>query len=1069
MSANQQFTNIKTISQLPTLDKDGTNGIGKQDLLEVSHATQLTVGGVAGFKAYNSRAITVETFNEYVVDQFVEIMHRDYEFPKQTIDGKTTDDDNISKSEIYNFKSSRLVYSTFLEDKEKNLSCDCNGLVRFNTNPRINESLVLENFSSKYEEYVMNLKNTQLLLNNASPFFIDGQSNFSSEYKNVENNLREEETQAPGTEDEKHNRYVFRMTNYRSNDWTATHSGIFSCWGWVDMHTDSHPGNNCEAWIALEGEINGKWCVLQVQPFNKYNGELISYVGFTFPVSKGLKLRLTSGFRVGTNSGKYQQENGSLANHIANCFVGGVYYANVFRQTKGGTIPNPDGGGGTPVDIDTIDEIPVIDNNTTKITRTNEVTTQDPIVLKSYLSTYVGNVSKDNIVVIDGNSAKTIKTDEVTESDPIALKSYVDKAVSANSGQGTTNNYYIQDKDFLRADNSRLYKVDLNKNTVNTDNSPWSYTESDDADASFTYTVQHDGLVYVGHPFDWHSGTGSGMKIYGQIGPKGDNTWYQISRTAEIFSGEDPVVGVTLPVKAGTKFRFDLGTYLIDTSTLDVVNNKVNVTNIKRGDFTLEKANVVLNTPTTDAERERISQLGLTNGNYEDLIKEFYWEHGNYPSPDAPDAPDTPVIPSHNLINDDNSHVYNVPLKSATLNVTDSPWTADETEDGVFYYTVKHDGLVLANIVPEWSDGVDGIDVYMNLRKLSDTTDNWVLINRAVEENSGTNSMFRSDLPVKAGTRFMFKFYNFTDEPYRIIPQQIGIAAINDSRCHSYTAPLKKNGTGAASQLGSDTDFKTTDSVWSYYNNGYAFYYTVQHSGIAFIKIFPDWAGGTDNAHSTQFVDVYNATTNKWETISQNTEMITDGSSGMPDTGTADSWFRIPISLNRGAKLRFRFGRWDEKKWSYSDNNKLPVASNHSFIKPTEVLNYRINYGGGDGQGTFADWVTEYYWDENSGSSEEIYSLRRNTMEPATMEQVLGTANDSESEKEYNFIREIYWDNTRSDRTLECNSPRESFNFHEEKIDESKKSTVAELKEKLNAVIEKLNAIAGTDISVDDL
>ena len=1047
MSANQQFTNIKTISQLPTLDKDGTNGIGKQDLIEVSHATQLIVDGVAGFKVYNSRAITVETLNEYVVDQFIEIMHRDYEFPKQTIDGKTTDADNISKSDIYNFKSSRLVYSTFLEDKEKNLSCDCNGLVRFNTNPRINESLVLENFSSKYEEYVMNLKNTQLLLNNASPFFIDGQSNFSSEYKNVENNLREEETQAPGTEDEKHNRYVFRMTNYRSNEWTATHSGIFSCWGWVDMHTDSHPGNNCEAWIALEGKLNDKWCVLQVQPFNKYNGELISYVGFTFPVSKGLKLRLTSGFRVGTNSGKYQQENGSLANHIANCFVGGVYYANVFRQTKGGTIPNPDGGGGVPIEIDTIDEIPVIDNNTTKITRTNEVTTQDPIVLKSYLSTYVGNVSKDNIVVIDGNSTKTVKTDGVTESDPIALKSYVDKAISANSGQGTTNNYYIQDKDFLGADNSHLYKENLKSNNVDVVGSPWSYKEDD---KSFIYTVQHDSTVLVTQQYVWNSEVVSGIQVYGQIGPIGDDTWYPITQGVELCSGDNPNSTVPLNVKAGTKFKFQFYTYG------DATSSNIEIKSLKRNGRVVADKDIVLNN----------SEQSI--GDF-DLVKEFYWDHENYPSPDAPDTPDTPIIPSHNLINDDNSNVYNVPLKSGTLNKNDSPWTVDETEDGVFYYTVKHDGLVLANIVPEWSDGVDGIDVYMNLRKSTDTTDNWVLVNRAVEENSGTNSLFRADLPVKAGTKFRFEFYKFTDEPYKIIPQQMGIAAINDPGCHSYTASLRKNGTGAASQLGSASAFKTTDNVWSYYNNDYSFYYTVQHSGIAFIKIFPDWAGGTDNAHSTQFVDIYNTTTNKWETISQNTEMITDGSSGMPDTGTADSWFKIPISLNRGAKLRFRFGRWNEGSWTFSDRNNMPQASNHSFIKPTEVLNYRINYSAGDGQGAFADWVTEYYWDENAGSSEEIYSLRRNTRELATREQVLGTANESESEKEYNFIREIYWDSTRSARTLECNSPRESFNFHEEKIDESKKSTVAELKEKLNAVIEKLNAIAGTDISVDDL
>lgn len=122
------------------------------------------------------------------------------------------------------------------------------------------------------------------------------------------------------------NEYVFKIESGKreSKVWTAPASGIFTCYGWLDEINNEKVSNE-NRWVALLGyeEQLGVWTILQVQPFIKNN--YLSYVSFTFPVRRGMQLKVQTGFSVGSNSDKYFRSNSSLANHVANAFLGGVY------------------------------------------------------------------------------------------------------------------------------------------------------------------------------------------------------------------------------------------------------------------------------------------------------------------------------------------------------------------------------------------------------------------------------------------------------------------------------------------------------------------------------------------------------------------------------------------------------------------------------------------------------------------------------------------------------------------------------------------------------------------------
>lgn len=122
------------------------------------------------------------------------------------------------------------------------------------------------------------------------------------------------------------NEYVFKIKRgERSSDsWKAPASGIFTCYGWLDEINNPSQSNESR-WVALMGKQSQlqEWTILQVQPFIRSN--YLSYVGFTFPVKKGMELKVVTGFAVGSNSDKYFASNSSIANHIGNAFLGGVY------------------------------------------------------------------------------------------------------------------------------------------------------------------------------------------------------------------------------------------------------------------------------------------------------------------------------------------------------------------------------------------------------------------------------------------------------------------------------------------------------------------------------------------------------------------------------------------------------------------------------------------------------------------------------------------------------------------------------------------------------------------------
>lgn len=187
--------------------------------------------------------------------------------------------------------------------------------------------VVLTSFVAANNEVAINLGTLKNFSQANNSLYIGGgdRAIYKTRHYNVEN-LEYQNVSgidyAPSTEDERHNVYVFKVKNYKSESWRAPSSGLFVCYGWLD-EAKANSVNNANRWVALEANFNGKWKVVQLQPF--ISNEYISYVGFSIPIAQGTELRITTGFKVGTNSNKYQSYPGSMSNHIANAFVGGVY------------------------------------------------------------------------------------------------------------------------------------------------------------------------------------------------------------------------------------------------------------------------------------------------------------------------------------------------------------------------------------------------------------------------------------------------------------------------------------------------------------------------------------------------------------------------------------------------------------------------------------------------------------------------------------------------------------------------------------------------------------------------
>lgn len=177
----------------------------------------------------------------------------------------------------------------------------------------------------------------------ALPILLADKSRFKTVYKSEAGHTTEysEQKNAIKKETVPHDAFIFTIPNSgtESNEWEAPQSGWFTCFGWLSEFSNGAVANY-QRWVVLEGNINSSlpvnpstnkrpanWCILQLQPFSP--SPYISYVGFGVPVRKGLKMRIRTGFAVGASSGNYAMSNintrSSMANHIANAFVGGIY------------------------------------------------------------------------------------------------------------------------------------------------------------------------------------------------------------------------------------------------------------------------------------------------------------------------------------------------------------------------------------------------------------------------------------------------------------------------------------------------------------------------------------------------------------------------------------------------------------------------------------------------------------------------------------------------------------------------------------------------------------------------
>lgn len=295
-------TNIRTISQLPE-----TTSVKDNTLFEVSEVLS-TVTNSDGIEInkYASKKILASNVTKYAKDGVIELLKEDY--------GLTTD---VNFGKIQNFTNDMLSGSNSLK---------LSGEHKFEKLPEIDE--VLTSFSSD-DKHAVNVQTLKKFESTGNTLLINNDSTFTTQYMNVEDQLYPDEVKtgidnAPSVEAEKHNVYIFMINGTESNIWTAPADGMFTCYGWVDEE-DGSAVDNAKRWVALEANFGGNvgWKILQLQPVMP--NEYCSYVSFTFPVNKGLQLRLESGFTVGTNSNKYNNVQGSMTNHLANAFVGGIY------------------------------------------------------------------------------------------------------------------------------------------------------------------------------------------------------------------------------------------------------------------------------------------------------------------------------------------------------------------------------------------------------------------------------------------------------------------------------------------------------------------------------------------------------------------------------------------------------------------------------------------------------------------------------------------------------------------------------------------------------------------------
>ena len=324
----------------PTSQLESTDKFESTTLLKVSEKNTVN-------NSWSSRKLTGETLTNAILNSSGNYLNQKYGLPNENNPNYFP---NITNA------ISTLLYGNNADGIDNFDGVIYDGRHDFSELPHFGGEL--ESFEDEYNDTAVNLKTLKNFEKAGNSLLLNSGSVFTTTYNNIENQelkfINEDISQAPSTDSDKHNQYIFQIVGYESNVWEAPADGMFTCFGWVDeKNFDSIDSPNASRWIALEGLFitsskndNGEdvetpyWKILNLQPV--IPNAFCSYVSFQFPVNKGMKLRLESGFNVGTNSDKYYSTQGSLTNHIPNSFIGGIYLKNKWEY-ESGTETSPAG------------------------------------------------------------------------------------------------------------------------------------------------------------------------------------------------------------------------------------------------------------------------------------------------------------------------------------------------------------------------------------------------------------------------------------------------------------------------------------------------------------------------------------------------------------------------------------------------------------------------------------------------------------------------------------------------------------------------------------------------------
>ena len=318
-------SSIRTLSQLPEASADEFQDISYLEVsVPISISANLSGGAITPIIKYASRKIKQSEASSKFTSNTLATLDaktgiKDQNFGKMYTDYSKLMSGDIELDGIKTFKQNPIILSDAITDfdsSDPNYSVSLSALKRYtniNASPAIGP-----NFG--FVTHLSGNNGDSSTSRTVSLFKIDPQN------KTVENSPSYVFSPAIA-KNISENEYIFRIRQGEresESSWVSPASGIFTCYGWLD-EINSDKVSNENRWVALLGRQSqlGVWTILQVQPFIKNN--YLSYVGFTFPVHKGMELKIQTGFSVGSNSDKYFRSNSSLANHIANAFLGGVY------------------------------------------------------------------------------------------------------------------------------------------------------------------------------------------------------------------------------------------------------------------------------------------------------------------------------------------------------------------------------------------------------------------------------------------------------------------------------------------------------------------------------------------------------------------------------------------------------------------------------------------------------------------------------------------------------------------------------------------------------------------------